>query len=169
MPSLKMAAAPTRRALTEDGRGPRLTPPYLSPALTQDGGGRAGVAAGRGGRKRRREAQVEAAPPVVPGPVRPVPAPWTVTRPTGTRWARRPSTGEGRRGTARYRGWAQYRPEAAPPHPWGRPGGPGGGRVGTGAGHGAARGFSGLVMGLGAGWGVPGLVGGSQGGRGSWG
>ncbi|KAM6362201.1 vacuolar protein sorting-associated protein 16 homolog isoform 4-T4 [Alca torda] len=74
MPSLKMAAAPTRRALTEDGRGPRLTPPYLSPALTQDGGGRAGVGAGRGGRKRRREAQVEAALSAAPGPSRPVPS-----------------------------------------------------------------------------------------------
>lgn len=53
VPSLKMAAAPTRRALTADGGASALPNPILPRALTQDGGSLAGVAAGRGGRKRR--------------------------------------------------------------------------------------------------------------------
>lgn len=152
VPSLKMAAAPTRRALTQDGRGSPPSPlPFPVPSLkmaaaeTASRQGRAGRAGGSAGRNR-------VAGSACPGPARP-----RTARHHGLLHGQLEPAGRGgllpvRGGLARYR--YRYRREAAPPRP--RPGGPGAGR-------GAARG--GLRAGHGS-WGWPG---GSRGGHGSWG
>lgn len=54
VPSLKMAAAPTRRALTQDGRGSPPSPlPFPVPSLKMAAAETASRQGGAGGRKRR--------------------------------------------------------------------------------------------------------------------